>query len=188
MSPSGPDSPAAADAVAHVIVDDPADELVVDGAAGHHLVRVRRLRTGEAITAADGAGIWREYRVTAATAEGLVASATGPVRHEPAPRVGIAVAVALTKGGLEDVVTAVTELGAVRIVPLVTERVVVRWDADRADRAVARLSVAARAAVEQSRRSRLPIVDPVTSLSDRVGRAGLVVAARAGLPAPALVP
>lgn len=171
-----------------MIVDDPVDELVVDGPAGHHLVRVRRLRAGECITAADGLGTWREYRVADASAGGLRAVAEGPVRTEAAPAVGIAVAVAVTKGGLDDVVTAVTELGAVRIVPLLTERVVARWDAARADRAAARLAAAARAAAEQSRRARLPVIELLTPVADLVGRPGLVVADRLGLPAPRLDP
>lgn len=188
MSGPPPASPADVDAVAHVIVDDPTDDLVVDGPAGHHLVRVRRLRAGERITAADGLGTWREYRVVEAGARGLVIAAEGPRRIEPAPTVGIAVAVAVTKGGLDDVVTAVTELGAVRVVPLLAERVVARWDPARAERAGPRLGLVARAAAEQSRRARLPVIDPLTPVGDLVGRSGLVVADRRGLPAPLLDP
>ena len=52
---------AGADTVAHVFVDDVAgdDDLVIAGADGHHLQRVRRLRPDEGVTASDGHGVWR---------------------------------------------------------------------------------------------------------------------------------
>lgn len=185
-APSG--SPAAAEAVAHVIVEAPTEHLVVAGDPGHHLTRVRRLRPGERITAGDGRGRWRAYRVVAADSEGLECAADGPEHLESPPPVGVALAVALTKGGIEDVVTAVTELGVVRVIPVVSERVVVRWDDDRARRATLRLGSAARAAAEQARRAHLPTIDPVTPLGELAGRPGLVLADRTGGPADALTP
>ena len=41
------------------------DSVEITGADGHHLQRVRRLRVGEHVTAADGAGGWRRYEIDA---------------------------------------------------------------------------------------------------------------------------
>ena len=64
-------TPADVDAVAHVFVAVLADRLVIDGADGHHLQRVRRLEVDELVTAADGTGSWAEFTV-AASADGRV--------------------------------------------------------------------------------------------------------------------
>jgi 16S rRNA (uracil1498-N3)-methyltransferase len=176
---------AAADAaVAHVFLGSLPDDAVVDGADGHHLQRVRRLRVGERVTAADGTGAWRPYSVVDVAPARLGLRAAGTARREPdvAPR--LSVAIALTKGGaLEQVAAALTELGVHRIEPLQTERTVVRWDAARAQAAVDRLRTVAREAAMQARRATVPEVRPVAPLPSLAGRAGLVIADRAGAPA-----
>ena len=187
MSPGSAREPADVDAVAHVFVDALGDRCEIAGADGHHLQRVRRLSAGECVTAADGTGAWREYAVAEAGDGRLALDARGEVQLAPAPRVEISLAVALTKGGLDDVVASVTELGVVRVTPVRTERTVVRWDAARARKAVARLQVVAREAAMQSRRARIPVVDEVVDLDTLAARAGLVVAAREGDP-PATLP
>src|SRR5947209_192354 len=101
--------PADVPAAAHLFVPSaPAlvDALDVAGEDGHHLGRVLRLRVGETVTVADGAGTWRPYRVgavdgvaggRAATAAVRLEATAGP-EQEPAPALRLAVAFALTKG------------------------------------------------------------------------------------------
>ena len=175
--------PADANAVAHVFVGALDERCEVTGADGHHLQRVRRLAPGEMVTAADGSGAWRGYEVIEVATGRLTLEARGDVRFACEPRVAVSLAVALTKGGLDDVVAAVTELGVGRVTPVRTARAVVRWDEGRARHAVARLRSVARASAMQSRRARIPIVDDVVALSAIVERSGLVVAARDGVPA-----
>ncbi|HEX5615046.1 MAG TPA: RsmE family RNA methyltransferase, partial [Acidimicrobiia bacterium] len=141
------------DAVAHVFVDALDDLITIDGADGHHLQRVRRVRAGEPITAADGTGAWRGYVVDGTNRGSLGAHATSDRREEPERTPRVAVAVALLKGGLDDVVARLTELGVDAIEPVRTQRTVVRWDAARERDAVARLREIARGAAMQSRRA-----------------------------------
>ena len=184
----GADWPASAEAVAHVFVDHLADECTIDGPDGHHLERARRIRVGEAVTAADGTGAWRHYRVVDAAPGRLRCVATDPVRHAPTLRPAIAAAVALTKGrALDDVVAGLTELGVVRIEPIRTARSVVQWDDERAMAAVTRWRTIAREAAMQSRRATVPEVAPVAGVESLAGRPGLVVADRAGV-GPAQLP
>ena len=57
-----------------------------------------------------------------------------------------------------------TELGIDEILPWAASRSVVRWSADRADRALARWRGVAREAAKQCRRLRIPVVaDPVST-------------------------
>ena len=173
-------------AVAHVFVDDLADACDITGADGHHLQRARRISRGEIVTAADGAGVWRTYEVASAARGRLELVACGAPRREPEGRPAIALAIALTKGGIDAVVARVTELGVARITPLVTSRTVVRWDRTKAAAAVGRLRDIAREAGAQSRRARLPQIDEPVTLAELAGRDGLVVADRGGTAAATL--
>jgi len=147
---------------AHVFVDDLEHPVLVDD-DHRHLERVLRLRAGETVSAADDAGGWRLLRWEGA---GRLTPAGG-IEHHARPEPAITVAFALMKGDrLDWVVQKLTELGVDRIIPMTTQRVIVRWDEARADRAVHRLRSVARAAAMQSRRVWLPRVDGVRSFSD----------------------
>jgi 16S rRNA (uracil1498-N3)-methyltransferase len=171
------------DAAAHTFVRVLEDSVEITGAEGHHLQRVRRLRIGEHVTAADGAGSWRRYVIDAIEPGRLLLSARGERRCEPELVPGVALAVALTKAGaLDTVVARCTELGVSRITPLRTRRCVVQWDTAQAERAVERLRAVAREAAAQSRRARVPEIDPVSALGDLAGRRDVVIADRDGGP------
>ena len=175
------------DAAAHTFADDLGDVVEVRGAEGHHLQRVRRLRSGERVTVADGAGQWRAYEIESVDAGSLRLRAEGVIVVEPelVPRVSLALA--LTKAGaLETVVARCTELGVARVTPVYAERCVVRWDEQHAARAVARLRATARAAAEQSRRARLPDITAPIDIAELALRRDVVVAERGGAPSDAI--
>ncbi len=172
---------AQADAAAHVLVDALPDQLDVTGRDGHHLERVRRLRVGEPVTAADGAGRWRPYRVARADPGQLTLAADGSPVVEPRLTPGLVLACAPTKGERpEAVVRHATELGVDEIWWVTTARSVVRWDGERADAVLERLRRVAREAAAQCRRARLPLLEAPGPLGDLAGRPGLLVADRAG--------
>jgi 16S rRNA (uracil1498-N3)-methyltransferase len=168
--------PSDVDAAAHVYVESLDDRCDIGGRDGHHLERVRRLTTGERVTAADGAGNWRLYEIVSVASGTVMLDARTEPSTEPVPSVAVGLAVALTKGGLDDVVAAVTELGVARITPVRTARTVVQWDDKRAETAVSRLRTIARESGMQSRRARLPQVDEVIDIAALASRADLVVA------------
>lgn len=157
--------PADFESVAHVFVPDVSTERgVVTGDDARHLLRSLRVRTGETITVADGHGPWRVGRISSLGSDHLEWEATSVARSAPAPRPSIAVAFALGKGDKpERVVRQLTELGVERISPLITERCVLRWDADKRAAALRRFERIVREAAMQSRRETLPRVDPVGS-------------------------
>jgi len=181
--------PADVAASAHLFVDsatDLTDTVEVAGEDGHHLARVLRLRVGETVTVADGAGRWRRYRV-AAVGAAVRLDAAADQEHEPVGEPRLAVAFALTKGDKPElVVQKLTELGVDRIVPVVAERSVARLDPARASAALERWRRIAREAARQCRRARLPAVEALGPLQDLTGHPGLVVAERGGSPAAAL--
>jgi 16S rRNA (uracil1498-N3)-methyltransferase len=152
-------------AAALVFVTDPSAPDVEPGDR-HHLVRVLRLAPGELVIAADGMGSFALCRFTGTD---QVLEPTGPVAHEARPTPPITVAFAPVKGDRPEwVVQKLTELGVDRMVPLVTDRSVVRWSDSRADRAIERLRRTVREAAAQSRHTWLPEVTAPLSLSEFV--------------------
>ncbi len=144
---------------AHVFVDV-IDAPVLSAEDTHHLVRVLRLRAGEAVSVCNGAGSWR---MCAFTAEGTLVP-NGEVHHDEPPRPPLTVGFALAKGDRPDwIVQKLTEIGIDRILLVDAARNIVRWDAAKAGRNVERLNRVAREASMQSRRTRLPdIAGPFT--------------------------
>lgn len=140
-----------------VFVDDlDSPELSIDD--HHHLARVRRLREGDEVIVSDGRGAWRTGAFSDRRPCGL-----GPVVHTPRPLPPVGVGFALVKGQKPElVVQKLTELGVDRIIPLVAERSVVRWDESKAATALGRWEKVAREAAMQSRRAWIPEVEAVS--------------------------
>lgn len=129
------------------------------------------------MTGADGQGAWRVFRFRA----GALAP-DGPLRVSDRPAPAVTVAFALTKGDRPEwTVQKLTELGVDRIVPLVSERCVVRWDPAKAARNAERFREVVRQAAMQSRQVWLPEVSPVVSFAQLVAGGGLGSVDRGGV-------
>jgi 16S rRNA (uracil1498-N3)-methyltransferase len=137
-----------------------------------HLLRVLRLRRGEVLSVADGAGRWR---LCTLADDGRVEPSSDAIVIAP-PLPPITVAMAVPKGDRPEwAVGKLTEIGVDRIIMLTTARGVVRWDATRAARHLTRLQAVARAAAMQSRRLRVPTVEGPMSFEALVAAAGALV-------------
>ncbi len=172
-------------ACGQVFVDDPSQPVLSDEDA-HHLGRVLRLRDGEEVVATDGRGHWaRTTWRGRATLEPLSAGSgvggDGSVQSETRAEPSLTVAFAPVKGERPEwVVQKLTELGIDRIVPLHTERSVVRWTGARGLVTVEKLRRVAREAAAQCRRVWLPEVSDTVAFADlpALGGTGEVVLAQ----------
>jgi len=156
----------------------------IDGPDGHHLQRVRRLAVGETVVLADGAGRWLLTRITEAREGAVGVAAIGDLHEEPVrtPTLTVGFGPAKRDHGTE-VTHQLVELGVDRIVPLRTERGVVRWDAERGGRQLERLRRVAREAAMQCHRACLPeVAEPCTPAELAARGGGLVVADPLGAP------
>ena len=139
------------------------DSLVLTGSEAHHARHAVRLRRGERVTVVDGAGqaflceVW-EY------VGDQVRLAAFERQSQPPPPAQLTLLQAVPKGKLmEVIVQKATELGASRIVPVLTERVVVHLDDDAAARKAEKWGLVALEAMKQCGSAWLPIVEtPVT--------------------------
>lgn len=144
------------------------DRPDLDDGDRSHLERSLRIRAGTEITVADGEGRYRPVRF------GPALDPVGPIVEEPRPLPSLTVGFALVKGDRSDlVVQKLTELGVDHIVPILTERSVVRWDERRTAKNHDRHRRIVREAAVQSRNLWPPAVEPLTPLaqflSDRPG-------------------
>jgi 16S rRNA (uracil1498-N3)-methyltransferase len=164
-------------AAAQVFVEDPVHPLIGEEDV-HHLGRVLRLRPCEEVIAADGAGRWARTQWSGGELleplrEGAGVGGDGEVQHEPQAEPTLTVAFAPVKGERPEwVVQKLTELGIDRIVPLLTERSVVRWTGARGASTVERLRKVAREAAAQCRRVWLPEVADTVRFEDLAGLGG----------------
>jgi 16S rRNA (uracil1498-N3)-methyltransferase len=158
-------------AASQVFVDDPGRPVLSDEAA-HHLGRVLRLRDGEEVIAADGRGrwartLWRGPGTLEPLTGGSGVGGDGRVQSEARAEPALTVAFAPVKGERPEwVVQKLTELGIDRIVPLRTERSVVRWSGARGLASVEKLRRVAREAAAQCRRVWLPEVGDTVVFAD----------------------
>ena len=133
--------------------------VTLTGSAARHLTRVLRLRPGQALTLFNGGG--GEYAATIEAVHGeKIAVAVGEAQAiERESPLSLTLAQGVSRGERMDlVVQKATELGASSIVPLLTERSVVRLSAPQAARKLEHWRAIAIAACEQSGRNRLPKV------------------------------
>jgi 16S rRNA (uracil1498-N3)-methyltransferase len=124
----------------------------------HHLAKVLRLRSGESVSVSDGRGSWRICTYEMSAALGIDDS----VVHIETNLRSLTVAFSVTKNDKPDlVIQKLTELGVDHIVPIITERSIVRWDNDKGAKNQARWQKIAREAAMQSRSVFLPTIHEV---------------------------
>ena len=129
------------------------------GEPAHHVVRVLRLGVGARIDVFDGQGAEYVGRIEAVR-KGEVMLALGARREGSAESpLRLTLAQGVSRGERMDwVVQKAVELGAAHIVPVLTERSVVRLDAGQGHNKQSHWQRIAVAACEQSGRSRVPQV------------------------------
>jgi len=138
-------------------------KVLLDGREGHHLARVLRVRSGDSVLCFDGTGREADAVVRKVSRQGVLLEA-GPTRKLPDPPFSISLAAAVPgQGKLDEIINQATQLGARRIIPLITERTLLR-QIPAADRKQERWLQVAVEAAKQSGMVRIPEVQPVQRL------------------------
>ncbi len=139
----------------------------IEGDAANHIARVLRLRPGDPLALFDGQGGEHTARIEEFRKTTVIV-AVG--EREPADRespLSLTLAQGVSRGERMDwVVQKATELGVTRIVPVLTERTVVRLDSKQSARKLQHWQGIAVASCEQSGRNKLPHVVAPLGLHD----------------------
>jgi len=137
--------------------------LTLAGREAHHALHVLRLRRGDEVTVLDGAG--HEFLCTIDNFDrDKIQLAVQETKTIPAPPCPITLLQAVPKGKIiESIIQKATELGVARIVPLLTERVVMDLDEKHAARKGEKWQQVAIEGIKQCGAAWLPRVEaPVT--------------------------
>jgi 16S rRNA (uracil1498-N3)-methyltransferase len=142
------------------------DSAALTDAQLHHLKDVLRLKVGDKVAIFDNEG--NEY-------SGMVASIdkkqaiikVKSVKRDTRSKINLTIACAVPKGDrMDDVIDQLTQLGVTRIIPVLTERVVVKLDEVKKETRLKRWQIIAQGAAEQSQRSSLPVIAPATPFAE----------------------
>jgi 16S rRNA (uracil1498-N3)-methyltransferase len=139
--------------------------LALGADAAHHVARVLRMQSGDALLLFNGDG--SEYRATIASIDKKsvsvqIGSAVENTRESP---LAIHLGIAISKGDRMDwVIQKATELGVAQITPLQTERVEVRLNNEREEKKLAHWQATAISACEQCGRNRIPTIHSPATL------------------------
>ncbi len=127
----------------------------------HHLVAVNRCGRGDPVVAFDGRG--REWTCECTDPGKSAAVLAVKSTRLAAPRAhALTLAQALPKGSvMDDIVRQATELGAARIVPLVSERTQMQLEGGRSEKKLAKWRTAAVEAAKQCGNPWLPEIAPL---------------------------
>lgn len=146
--------------------------MVPDDAAAH-LVRVLRLREGDACVLFNGDGHDYDARLVQADKRGALAEIAGARGIDNESPLRIVLLQGIARGEKMDLVLQkATELGVARIVPVDAERTEVRLDGERLRKRIAHWRSVVVSACEQSGRARVPVLDapvPVSAVAACLG-------------------
>lgn len=139
------------------------DRLALDADEAHHAVDVLRMKAGDRATVFNGEGTEAEVEVVKAGKQGVELRKIG-VQKSARLSCAITLGQAIPKGkNMELIIEKATELGAVGIAPLLSERTIVRGDEDDALRKQLKWQRVATEACKQCGQNWRPVVQkPVT--------------------------
>ncbi len=133
----------------------------ITGEEAQHISRVLRMKKGDNVTLCDGEGFFYEAVLSDFSDKTVVADILSKRKAETEPTVKVTIFQGVPKNPkLETIIQKLTEIGAVRLVPVDTKRAVAKLDKENK---VDRLRKIAKEASKQSKRGIVPeVLSPVS--------------------------
>lgn len=145
--------------------------LRLDGREAHHALHVLRLKRGDAVTVLDGAGNEFSCEVENAARDSLALTVKEKKSTPPLP-CAITLLQAVPKGKIiESIIQKSVELGAQRIVPILSERVLTQLDGEDAEKKRDKWQQVAIEAIKQCGATWLPYVEAPVTPAEFIARA-----------------
>lgn len=137
----------------------PGQSCVIGGSAANHIMRVLRLRDGDSLTLFDGRGGEYGARIAGLRKDSVSVDVQEHRAIERESALDLTLVQGVSRGERMDwVMQKATELGVRRIVPVLTERSVVRLDERQSERKLQHWRAIVVSACEQCGRNRVPEV------------------------------
>ena len=155
-----------------VFVDEPlatGKSLNVGGSAANHIMRVLRAREGDELTLFDGRGGEYGARIAGFRKNSVQVELKEHRTVERESMLDLTLAQGISRGERMDwVMQKATELGVTRVVPVITERTMVKLDERQAARKIEHWRAIVISACEQCGRNRVPELTLPTSYIEAV--------------------
>ncbi len=132
----------------------------------HHVKDVLRLRIGDAVVICDEQRNEYECSLAAVAPAGIVSISVRRRAEDREHPVFLTVACALPKKSFDDCIDKLTQLGVYRIIPLETQRVIVRLDTSRKVLRQKRWERIALHASQQAQRTTVPLIDTPKAMNE----------------------
>lgn len=148
--------------------EDISDGMVrIGGSDFNHIYRVLRLETGEEIIVCSGDGLDHLVEIREFRDNEVLAAIKESYRNKNEPELQVTLAQGIPKkGNMELIIQKCTELGIQRIIPLFTERTIVKLDEKKQEKKRERWQKIAEEAAKQSRRGIIPLIDKFYKLQE----------------------
>jgi 16S rRNA (uracil1498-N3)-methyltransferase len=144
------------------------DRITLTDSQQHYLCRVLRLGVGAEFIALDGKGHWWLAQLQAGLEQAILVS---EIATNTELAKSVTIAIAMPKGnGMEDVIRQVTELGASRIVPMWSDRTVVKAGTELGKQKLERWQRIAQEASELSLRQIVPEITAPQTMRDLIAQ------------------
>jgi 16S rRNA (uracil1498-N3)-methyltransferase len=149
------------------------DKIVIsDLEQVHHIKNVLWLASGEKVAVFDDRQNEYACVVEEISAKKVVFSIVRRIPRKSRKGVSLTVACAIPKQcKLDDIIDKLTQLGVDRVIPLETERVIVRLDAKGKAAKLERWRKIALSAAKQSQRNDVPVIEPVKNMREALADA-----------------
>ncbi len=144
------------------------DKIIIDGEDASHISRVLRCHVGEEIWVCNSENIDYRCEIVSIEKEKVEVHILETVPCEAEPKTKITLYQGLPKAEkMEWIIQKCVELGVDTIVPVATERCIVKLDKKEAKK-IERWSKIAESAAKQSGRGKIPTIQPVCSFTQAI--------------------
>lgn len=147
-------------------------EISVSGEEAHHILDVMRLKKLDAVTAFDGEGMEYSGFIKSVGRNSLVIQITSEVSTGHPQEYPVTLIQAIPKkDNMDYIVEKATELGVTAILPVVTERTIVRWNDQKRHDHAERWRAISREAAKQCGRTVIPRIEEIKKFTDALSAA-----------------
>lgn len=147
------------------------DKVFLDGENANHLINVLRSKIGEEIEISCGDGYDYICKIEKINKDDVICKIIDCFGNESEPDIKITLYQGLPKSEkMELIIQKCVELGIDEIVPVNTDRVIVKL-AGKEDKKIARWNKISESAAKQSRRGKIPTIQPIINFDEAIRQA-----------------
>ncbi len=147
------------------------NKIFLDGENANHIINSLRCKIGEEIEISSGDGYDYICKIEEINKNSVIAKIIDCFGNESEPKTKITLYQGLPKSEkMELIIQKCVELGIDEIVPVNTDRTIVKL-VGKEDKKIVRWNKISEAAAKQSRRGKIPVIQPILNFSDAIKQA-----------------